>query len=159
MADHPEIHRRAALRHEQAAANHDRAATYWDQVGRRKQAGLQRRLADYERHGAELERQWAGAAIELVTDRAESTRSLTRKQAEHLSAELDRAAEALEKTASLADQHARRRREAGKSEGEQEERRVADRARKYALRARAQAQEWRNLATRAGPQSADRAER
>lgn len=110
---------------------------------------------DLHRHpppGADLETKWGGAdgpqPAHRTVSAAQSTRSIIRKNAEHLSSELDRTAELLEKTVAIAEQHARRRERAGDSDGGREERRAAERARKYAQRARSQAEEWRKLATR-----------
>jgi hypothetical protein len=153
VTEGPELHRQAALRHEQAASNHERAATFWDRQGKDEHAALQRELAGYELQGAELERQWAmliePTAAGRAADAALSARSLTRKNAQRVSSVLDRTAKALDVTASIADQHARRREQAGLDEGALEERRVAERARQYAERARSQAGEWHELATRA----------
>jgi hypothetical protein len=102
--------------------------------------------------GADLETKWGGAdgpqPAHRTVSAAQSTRSIIRKNAEHLSSELDRTAELLEKTVAIAEQHARRRERAGDSDGGREERRAAERARKYAQRARSEAEEWRKLATR-----------
>jgi hypothetical protein len=79
---------------------------------------------------------------------AEHARSLIQENAAHLSSVLNRTAETLGKTAAIAEEHARRRDRAGLSEAAREERRVAERAREYAQRARSQAEEWLKLATR-----------
>lgn len=149
-------HRTAALRHEQAAANHDRAAVFWDRQGKPKQAGLQRDLAAYERHGAELERQWAEATdTGPPQSRGRSSdlaHSQTKKNAEQLASELTRMAGELEKTAAIAEEHARRRQRAGDAEDAAEERAAADRAYEYARQARSQAEGWLRIA-RGGPSS------
>jgi hypothetical protein len=152
MTGGPEIHRQAARRHKQAADNHERAARFWEQQGVGEQAGLQRRLADYERQGADLERQWADVVDPKPAHRAESAaelgRNLAQKNAEHLSVELGRTAEQLDRAADIAGQRAVQREQAGLVEEAAAERRVADRAREFAQRARAQAAEWLKLAAR-----------
>lgn len=154
MTEALDLHRQAALRHEQAAANHDRAAKFWDRQGRCEQAGLQRELAGYERQGAELETKWAElmdaqAANDAVAGE-ETARGSTRKNAEHLSSELDRTADAFEQTAVIAQQRAQTGEVAGPGDRARDERLVAERAREYAQRARSQAEEWRRLAARIG---------
>lgn len=144
-----ERHRQAAQRHEQAASNHDRSATFWDQQGNQEQAGLQRELGEHERQGAELERRWAEMMDRKMSPAARpvaSARGITRTNAAHLCAELERTANALEETAAIAEQHAKRREQTGHSDAAQEERRIAENACNSAQRARAQAEEWRKLA-------------
>ena len=152
MTKGQDVHTQAARRHQQAAANHDRAAAFWDQRGQREQAVLQRELAGYERQGAELEIKWAelmeSQPVQPTLTAAESAKSSTRRNAEHLSLELDRTAQALEKTAVIAQEHARRKEQDGQSDGAADELKVAERALSYAARARSQSEEWRRLATR-----------
>ena len=147
MAEDSNQHIQAAVRHEQAASNHDRSAAFWERHGNRDHARLQRELADYERRGAELERKWADLMDPKPVDRAlsaaESARGVTRKSAEHLSLVLNQMADALDQTATIAEQHAQRR-EGGSDTAD--ERRAADRAREYAQRARSQAEEWQSIA-------------
>ena len=59
-----------------------------------------------------------------------------------LASELGRSVEALQQSATLAEQHARRREQADRGEAAAQERRVARRAYEAAARARAQAEEW-----------------
>lgn len=109
-------------------------------------------MAEYERGGAELERRWA----ELVEhDPARGTTSAprdaervtrrTRLSADRLSGVLTHIADALERTACLADEHAERCERAKKSRAAADEREAARRAREAAQRARSQAEEWLKL--------------
>lgn len=146
MPTDPEPHRDAALSHEQAAEIHERSAAFWEGQGNPDRAGLQRQLAEYERRGAGLERALSqltdpGPADHVMSD-AEQAMSRVRRNAEHLSSLLNRTADALETTAALADAHALRREQAGLTDAAGEERRVADRARESAQRARSQAEVW-----------------
>lgn len=145
MSDEPAVHQDAAARHEQAAANHDRAARYWDGQGDRERASLQRDLAAYERQGAVLERRWA----KLTEPGNPATRRTTdtmlgraRAGVRELSAKLAQAADALEISAELADEHARRRHGNGQEAEAAEERQTAERTREAARRARTEAERW-----------------
>jgi hypothetical protein len=151
MAQRSAVHRDAADRHQQAAENHDRAARFWDGQGDVERAELQRDMAAYERHGAKLESAWAELRERERAERAASAvermLSLTREHASRLSSILDQSAEELERTALLAEAHAQRSEEAGRDDAAKE-RRAADRAHECARRARSQAKEWLELATR-----------
>jgi len=129
-----------------AAKSDDRSAVFWDDLGEPEQAGIHRELAEYQRHGAELERQWAELVDPKAAARpargAERARSLTRKNAEHVSSALNRTADALEKAARPLKSMA-----AGGSELDgpialQGSVKATARAREYAQRARSQAEEW-----------------
>jgi hypothetical protein len=71
--------------------------------------------------------------------------------AERLSSVLSRTADALEESATLAEVHAERHEQAGRSDDAAEERRVAGRAREGARRARSQAEEWLESAANRKP--------
>jgi hypothetical protein len=144
--DEPAVHHDAAARHEQAAANHDRAAQYWEGQGDRARANLQRDLAAYERRGAVLERRWAKLAEPgnpATTRRTTETMlGRARNGARELAAKLAHAADALEVSAQLADEHARRRQGNGQEAEAAEERQTAERTREAARRARTEAERW-----------------
>lgn len=76
-----------------------------------------------------------------VASAAEAIYSRAYRSAEQLTAVLRHTAEALEKSAELADQHARRREQAGGIDDGADERRAATRARQAAQRARSRAEE------------------
>jgi hypothetical protein len=103
-------------------------------------------MAEYERRGAELEPRWAelvdpSPAQSMIRDAGVVLRQ-TRRDAKQLSAVLTRTANELERSAGLAEAHARRREQAGQSDDAIEERQAAKRAREAAQRALAQADEW-----------------
>lgn len=129
-----------------AAENHDRAARFWDGRGDRERAALQREMAEFERQGAELERRWARIVDPegpLTTRRTSGTvLGRTREGARALSRQLALAADALETSADLADEHAKRRQASGQTDGAAEELRAAERTREAARRARAEAEKW-----------------
>lgn len=142
-------HREAASRHEAAAKSHDRAAKFWEGRGDADRSQLQRELAEHERAGAKLERRW-GALVdgeEPDTPGHAAGRLLgeMRQGARQLATNLSRTAEALERSAQLAEQHAERREEThGPGQGA-EERRAAEVTYEAAERARSQAAEWLSL--------------
>jgi hypothetical protein len=129
-----------------AAANHDRAAEFWVAQGDRDRAGLQHEMAEYERLGASLESRWAELLqpnhVPAPIRAAESHMRHAHQGARQLSAVLLRTAEALDRSAELAEKHAVRREEQGRTDDVDEERRVAARTRQAAQRARTQAEEW-----------------
>lgn len=141
-------HREAAGRHEMAAKNHERAARFWAGKGDAERAGLQREMAEYERRGATLERRWAELVEwEVVygqTRAAERVTSHTRRGARQLTTLLTRMADALDKSARLADEHATKRERAGRSDDAELERQAAQRARDSAEQARSHAAQWRD---------------
>jgi hypothetical protein len=67
-------------------------------------------MAEYERRGALLERRWAeltdADAAEIATDAGDLVMAHTRHRAEQLASVLLRTANALERAAELADEHA-----------------------------------------------------
>jgi len=75
-------------------------------------------------------------------ERAVSEKQVTERD---LVSVLHRAADALEQSATLAEQHAERREQAGRQEAAAEERRAARRAHEAAAHARARAEEWLRL--------------
>jgi hypothetical protein len=81
----------------------------------------------------------AGSAADRVVAHA-------RVSAEQLSSVLSRTAAALEKSASLAEEHAARYERGGRSDDAVEERRVAGRAREAATSARSSAGKWLEFA-------------
>jgi hypothetical protein len=139
-------HLAAADRHETAAKSHDRAARFWHDQGDAQRAELQHEMAEFERHGAVLERRWAELAewdgVDRSTAPGERVIDHTRRGAKPLSGVLTRMADALDRTASLADEHAIRREKAGRSDDAAAEREAAKRARTAAQRARSQAAQW-----------------
>lgn len=151
MGDKAESHERAAVRHERAAEHHERSATFWDDQGDRPRAQLQRTIAEYERLGADLERWWGELADPNGARRLANTGGLTaledtREGARRLAATLTETAKALERSALLAEGHAERRQEAGRSDDAAQERQAGERAHEAAQRARSQAEEWLKLA-------------
>jgi hypothetical protein len=64
---------------------------------------------------------------------------------------LSRTADTLEQSAALADAHAERYEQAGRSDGAAQERRAAGRAREAARKARLHAEEWLELAAARKP--------
>lgn len=148
----PADHRDAVARHELAAENHERAARFWDDRGDQVRAKLQRDLAEHERHGGQLERQWAELMDAEAHDvpepssgsagRAEIAVSQLREGAKRLSSILIQTANTLERSAALAEEHARRRQEAGEPADAEKERRAAEHMRAFAERVRSQSQEW-----------------
>lgn len=129
-----------------AAANHERAARFWDGRGDRERAALQREMADFERKGAELERRWARIVDPegpLTTRRTSQLMvGRTREGARALSEQLAVAANALETSADLADEHAKQRQASGQEDGAAEELQTAERTREAARRARSEAEKW-----------------
>jgi hypothetical protein len=144
-----ERHEKAALHHERAAESHDRAARFWADQDDAERAELQRAMAEYERLGAQLERRWgelvAPGAVRGVSHAAERTLAETREGARRLSVTLSATAEALEKSAVLAEAHALRGEQDGRPGDAAEERNAAQRARDAGHRARSQAEEWLRL--------------
>ncbi len=100
-------------------------------------------MAEYERHGGELERSWArltdpdSPQTEIQT--ADAVRRHTRKGAEQAVENLMQLAETLERSAGLAEEHARRREREGRNDQAGEERAAGEFAHDAARRARAQA--------------------
>jgi hypothetical protein len=133
-----------------AADNHDRAARYWEGRQDQQRAELQREMAKYERQGAELERRWADLVdpdpARRETRAAEQVMRDTRQGAKHASTILTRLATTLDTSASIAEHHAVRREQAGRSEDAAQERQSAKRARTAARRARSQAEQWLKVA-------------
>lgn len=93
-----------------------------------------------------MERRWADLAD--ANSRQPEARAgnvlVTRAQqgARELSQIMSRTADALEKSAHLADQHAQRREQAEQGDDAAEERRVADQTREAARQARSNAEQW-----------------
>jgi hypothetical protein len=149
------MHHQAAERHEMAADNHERAARFWEERGDPDRAILQREMAAFERQGAELERRWARLVDPkgpLTTRRTtEITLGRTREGARALSEKLAVAADALETSAGLADEHAKRRQARGQTDGAAEELQVAERTREAARRARSEAEKWMRASQRSEP--------
>jgi hypothetical protein len=147
-------HRQAAARHEQVAQPMS-ALPSSGIAAAGASTELQREMADYERLGANLERRSAELLDPKPADRAVNAaaeaRSFMQANAELLSSALSRTAEALERTVDVAEEHARRRERAGRSDDAAKEHRVADRAREYAPHAHAQAEEWLSRAERPMP--------
>jgi hypothetical protein len=75
-------------------------------------------------------------------DTAESAVRHTRERAESLSATMTRTANVLEDSAVLADAHAEKHEQAGRSDAAAKERGVAEHAREAAQHARLHAEEW-----------------
>jgi len=73
---------------------------------------------------------------------AESAVARTRLTARDVASVFGRTARTLERSATLAEEHAERRERAGRTEAAAEERRAARRAHAAAARARAQAEKW-----------------
>jgi len=86
------------------------------------------------------------ASIVQVSESAAHTARLAQRKARehavHLSSIMRETAETLEKSATLADEHALRHERAGDRQAAAEERRVATRAREAAHRARGYANQW-----------------
>lgn len=128
-----------------AADNHERAAEFWETHGDSERALLQHEMAAYERHGAELERRWA----ELVApdsargegDVAEEVMAHTQQSVKTASSILTQLAATLDRTAALAEAHAERHEQVGRTEGAHKEREAAQHAREAAQRARSQAEQ------------------
>jgi hypothetical protein len=146
VTESPVEHHKAAERHASAADHHDRVARYLDARGDRDRAVLQREIADFERHGAALERRSARIVDPEGPLAARRTSQImlgrTRASARALSEKLAMAADVLETSADLAEEHANRRQAKGKTEGAAEERRTAERTREAARRARSEAEKW-----------------
>jgi len=106
-------------------------------------------MAAYERQGAELERRWAGlvepAAVHRAGRAGQATMGRTWASAKQLGEVMSRTADALERSAELAEDHALRRERAGRMEDAAVERRAAERTREAAARARSEAKEWLNV--------------
>lgn len=150
MSDKAEAHRKAAGNHDRAAASHDRAAAFWDEQRDQGRAELQRGLAQHERHGAEVERSWASlidAGVPTKTmGAAELVLRYTRHGAREAARALGQLALTLERAAELAEGHADRYERAGRSDDATKERAAAARAHSAANDARAQADQWLELA-------------
>ena len=103
-------------------------------------------MAAYERRGAELERRWAeltdSPAEHGGADAAEHVKAHTRQGAETVSSILMQLADALERTAALAEEHAQRHERLGRTDHALKERQAARQAREKAQRARSEAQQW-----------------
>lgn len=149
MSDRVAPHREAAERHEMAAGNHRRAAAFWDGRGDPDRAQLQREMAQYEQSGAELERRWAKLVEpngpRSASRAAEFVAGRTRLSAGRLSNILIQSAEALERTAGLADQRAKTCERGGKGRDAANERQAAQRAREFAQHARSEAEKWQKM--------------
>ena len=132
-----------------AAKNHDRAAKFWDDQRDPERAGLQREMALYERNGAELERRWAELtepnAAQGQTRAAELVIKHTQQGAKRIAGILTQLAITLDRSAGLAEEHAERREQAGRSDDAEQERQAARHARDAAQRARSQAEQWLKL--------------
>jgi hypothetical protein len=153
-------HQAAAERHEAAAQSHERASRFWHEHGDLDRAGLQHEMAEYERVAAGLERRWAEltdadvstpavhAAASKVTATAKPAQPDSpayrryERRTTQLAAILSRTADALERSAELAEEHAHRRMSAGFREAAGVEFQAAARSRQAADRARLQAAEW-----------------
>ena len=85
-------------------------------------------------------------AVEPPRAAAERVVGHTRARAAQLASVLSRTAETLEQSAALADAHAERYEQAGRTDDAAEERRAAGRAREAARMARPHAEEWLALA-------------
>jgi hypothetical protein len=146
VSDSPAEHRKAAERHAMAADSHERAAKFWADRGDLDRAGLQREIAELERHGAALERRWAKIVDSDGSVATRQTSELmlgrTREAARALSKKLLLAADVLETSAELAEEHAKRRESSGQKDGAAEERHTAERTREAARRARSEAEKW-----------------
>ena len=142
-------HRNVAARHELAAQSHERVARFWDEREDPERAQLQLEMAQHERHGAELERRWVEltdpAAVHGEIRTAELVRRHTRQGAKQASGILTQLADTLERSAGLADEHAQRWEQTGRTADAADERQAAKRAREAAQRARWQAEEWRRI--------------
>ena len=90
----------------------------------------------------------AANPLERTASDADRAITHTRVSAQRLSRVLGRAAEAFEKSAALAEQHAQRRAKAGRSSEADDERRAAEWARQAAERARLRAAEASGWAVR-----------
>jgi hypothetical protein len=113
-------------------------------------------MAEYERLGAELERWWGelvdpNGARRVTSVGRRTAVQHTREGARRLSLTLTETANALERSASLAEGHARRREQAGRTEDAAEERQARERAHGAAERARSQAAQWLKLAENLEP--------
>jgi len=80
-----------------------------------------------------------------AAERAESAVGQARLTARDVASVLGRTARNLERSATLAEEHARRRERAGWQEAAAEERRAAGRAHDAAMRARGEAEKWLKL--------------
>jgi hypothetical protein len=149
MTGTSDAHREAASRHEAAAKSHERAAKFWEDCGDSDRGRLQHELAEYERGGATLERRWAALVeheqIDTPSQASERLLREIRQGARQLAANLIRTADALEKSAQLAEQHAGRREQAQGTDMGADERRAAELSHDAAQRARSQAEEWLNV--------------
>jgi len=79
---------------------------------------------------------------QAIAESADRAARRTRKHAESLSSSLTRTAKALERSAILAEAHALRYEQTGRSGAAAKERQVAEHARETAQRARVHAAEW-----------------
>ena len=77
-----------------------------------------------------------------AAERAERAVTQTRVTARNLASVLGRTAETLEQSATLAEEHAQRREQAGRGDAAANERRAARRAHGAAARARVHAEKW-----------------
>jgi hypothetical protein len=123
-----------------------------DQVHRRRARDAP---ADLERGGrnagAIIVGRMGSEAVEPPGAAAQRVVGSTRARAAQLASVLSRTADTLEQSAALADAHAERYEQAGRSDDAAQERRAAGRARETARNARSHAEEWAELAAGGKP--------